>query len=170
MIANGAPTSAPIPARTSQRRGWQGLASTGKHVVPQEMRGNSSLVGSAPYGAWGKITNSAPQSLTGVTDVARNGFALITCAGCHRHETNTAHFTHVSDVRAIDEVDRAAVGVTASTPARAVILSNFLRSNFLRREINPPVANDEGSGVRYQDFTELLESAKAKAPKVPAHG
>jgi hypothetical protein len=139
-------------------------AAAGTHVVPLAMRANSSLVGSAPFGAWGKITNSSAQSFAGVPDSARDGFASNTCAGCHRHETSTPtqHFMHVTDVRAIDDVDKAAVGVTDATPANAVILSNFVR-----REISPPVASDPGSGARYQDFMELLAMRKQdlKAPK-----
>jgi hypothetical protein len=136
-------------------------AALGKHQVPEFMLANSSLVGSAPYGAWGKPTNSSPQSFAGVSDGARDGFALQTCAGCHRHETNTAHFMHLSDVRAIDEVDKAQAGVTSETAPTAIVLSTFLR-----REISAPVAEDPGSGARYTDFDELLHSTAVKPAKV----
>lgn len=137
------------------------LAAAGKHDVPNDLLANSSMVGSSPYGAWGKITNSAAQSFVGVSDAARDGFALQTCAGCHRHETSTAHFMHVSDVRAIDDVDKAQAGVTSDTPPTAIVLSAFLR-----REISPPVAEDPGSGARYADFDELLHSVAVKPSKV----
>jgi hypothetical protein len=137
------------------------VAAAGKYDVPDSILANSSLVGSAPYGAWGKTTNSSAQSFAGVSDAARDGFALQTCAGCHRHETSTAHFMHVSDVRAIDDVDKAQAGVTSDTAPTAIVLSSFLR-----REISPPVAEDPGSGARYADFDELLHSTAVKPSKV----
>jgi sugar lactone lactonase YvrE len=74
------------------------------------MPGNSSLLGSAPYGAWGKASNSGPQSFAGVSDRVRDEFALDTCAGCHRHETATNHVMHLTDRRAMDQVDQDTLG------------------------------------------------------------
>jgi hypothetical protein len=118
-----------------------------KNRIPADLVANSSLVGSAPYGAWGKVTNTVPGSthaLTGVSIPVRDQFALNTCAGCHRHETDTRHFMHITDVRAMDNVDKAAVGVNASTPSDAIVLSNFL---------NAEIAI---GGPRNEDFAKLL--------------
>jgi len=90
-----------------------------------------------------------------VPDAVRDKFALDTCVGCHRHETATTHFMHVSDRRAIDDVDQATLGLPpATTPAeeRAVILSTFLR-----REIEAPTADRPEGGPRFADYAELLE-------------
>ena len=74
------------------------------------MTANSSLVGSAPYGAWGKLVNPNPPAIPSqgvahprcVAVDVRDSFALNTCAGCHRHETDTRHFMHVAFVGAIE--------------------------------------------------------------------
>jgi hypothetical protein len=120
---------------------------------------NSSLVGSAPYGAWGKLVNPNPPSvpitgvahhLPGVPVDVRDSFALDTCAGCHRHETDTRHFMHLTIVAAMEPSsrvdDRARVGVGPETPEGAVVPSAFLRE-----EISP-------GGDRFEDFVALLET------------
>lgn len=129
----------------------------GKHKLADGMSANSALVGSSPYGAWGKLVNPNPPTIaaTGVAhdlgSVAipvRDSFALNTCAGCHRHETDTRHFMHISFVGAMEPLDkvddRTRVGVQPGTPDDAVVLSNFLRG-----EIEP-------GGGRYEDFAALL--------------
>jgi hypothetical protein len=116
------------------------------HALPPGMAGNSTLVGSAPYGAWGKLTNSAPgaeHGLTGVSIPVRDSFALNTCAGCHRHETDTRHFMHVSFVGALEPAERERLGVQTA-PDYAVVLSDFLRAELA------------GTGARTGDFTQLL--------------
>jgi hypothetical protein len=104
------------------------------------MSANSALVGSAPYGAWGTFAGADP--------AVRNTFALNTCAGCHRHETDTRHFMHITTVAAMEPADkvddRARIGVTPETPEDAVVLSNLLAA-----DIAP-------GGKRHQDYAQLL--------------
>lgn len=128
-----------------------------RQTMPAWMLGNSSLVGSAPYGAWGKASNSGPHSFVTagdppvrVSDQVRDALALDTCAGCHRHEssTPTPHFMHLSDRRAIDDVDQTSLGLPApanDAEARATVLSKMLQAEIA-----------EG-GPRYADFVGLLE-------------
>jgi hypothetical protein len=135
-----------------------------RQVMPPALLGNSALIGSAPFGAWGKASNGGPHSLVTADDPAvrvpdrvRDEFALDTCAGCHRHEssTPTPHFMHVSDRRAIDAVDQTSLGLTPPAnekEARATILSKMLKAD---------IAPD---GARYLDFVALLE-AKPKDVK-----
>jgi hypothetical protein len=116
------------------------------HALPAGMAGNSTLVGAAPYGAWGKTTNSLPgteHGLTGVAVEVRDTFALNTCAGCHRHETNTGHFMHVSFVGALEPAERVRLGVDTA-PDSAVVLSDFVMT-----EIG-------ADGARNTDFTQVL--------------
>jgi hypothetical protein len=116
------------------------------HTLPAGMAGNASLVGSAPYGAWGKTTNSLPGSehgLTGVSVATRDTFAINTCAGCHRHETDTRHFMHVSFVGALEPAERVRLGVDTA-PDDAVVLSDFLRAELA------------AAGARTADFSQLI--------------
>jgi hypothetical protein len=121
------------------------LSST--HKLPDGMSANSSLVGSSPYGAWA--------SFDGVATPVRNSFAINTCAGCHRHETATNHFMHVTFVGAMEPnvVDNAGVSqnITDRTLIGAESASDdtVVLSNFLRSEISP-------GGARFEDFTQLL--------------
>jgi len=114
-----------------------------RHVLAPGMSANASLVGASPYGAWGKLTNPNPpaipsqgvaHALEGVAIDVRDSFALNTCAGCHRHETDTRPFMHVTFV--------AATEPTSSDDTVAL-------SNFLSGEIAP-------GGARYDDFSQLL--------------
>ncbi|MDQ3333706.1 MAG: hypothetical protein M4D80_00870 [Myxococcota bacterium] len=112
-----------------------------KHKLWPGMSGNSALIGSSPYGAWGN-------TFAGVDPAVRNAFALNTCAGCHRHETETRHFMHITTVAAMEPADktddRARIGVTAETPEDAVVLSNLLAA-----DIAP-------GGKRHEDYAKLL--------------
>ncbi|HEX5064389.1 MAG TPA: hypothetical protein VFV99_33670, partial [Kofleriaceae bacterium] len=114
-----------------------------RHVLAPGMSANSSLVGASPYGAWGKLTNPSPpeipsqgvpHALDGVAIDVRDSFALNTCAGCHRHETDTRQFMHVTFAAATDP----------TSSDGTVVLSSFLQS-----EIMP-------SGARFEDFSDLL--------------
>jgi hypothetical protein len=141
------------------------LAST--HKLADGMSANASLVGSSPYGAWGKLVNPNPpaipsqgvaNSLEGVAIDVRDSFAINTCAGCHRHETDTRHFMHVSFVGALEPAsktdERARIGVaTASDDSIAV-------SNFLQAELAP-------GGARYQDLTDLLVTKRVDLKDKP---
>ncbi len=125
------------------------------HSLPPEMLGNSSLMGIAPYGAWGKLTNAATrgtENQMGVDVEARDSFAMNTCAGCHRHETSTPHFMHITALGAMDPVskssDRASAGVLPGTSEETIVLSNALRN-----DITP-------GGSRFEDFRALLERAQ----------
>jgi hypothetical protein len=121
------------------------LAATDK--LPDGMSGNSSLVGSSPYGAWAAFDGVAP--------AVRNAFAINTCAGCHRHETDTNHFMHVTFVGAMEPndvdnagkpqhvADRELIGVEDASDDTVAL------SNFLRGEISP-------GGARFEDFSKLL--------------
>lgn len=124
----------------------------GKHVLPAGFSGNSALVGSAPYGAWGKAASTPPgqpHQLGGASVAARDSFALSTCAGCHRHETDTRHFMHVTLVGAMEPTsavdDRARIGADTK-PDDAVVLSNVLAA-----DLAP-------GGGRFEDFRALLET------------
>jgi hypothetical protein len=130
------------------------LAST--HVLADGMSANASLVGSSPYGAWGKLTNPNPpttpsqgvaSALDGVAIDVRDSFALNTCAGCHRHETDTRHFMHVTFVGAMEPTsradDRARIGMATATDDTVAL------SNFLAADVAP-------GGARYEDLTTLL--------------
>ena len=125
--------------------------------VAGPMSGNSALVGSAPYGAWGKLVNPNPPTIASqgiaheLGDVAidvRDTFALNTCAGCHRHETDTRHFMHITMLAAMEPADkvddRARVGVLPGTPEDTIVLSNLLTA-----DISP-------GGARFEDFSALL--------------
>jgi hypothetical protein len=129
------------------------------HRLPAGMSGNSTLVGSAPYGAWGRVTASGPHGLEGVSDAARDAFALGTCAGCHRHETDTRHFMHITALGAMEPADRvddrARIGVAPGTPDDTVVLSNFMRG-----EIEP-------GGPRFEDFRRLLTTNPAELMNKP---
>lgn len=123
----------------------------GEHRLVSGMSANSALVGSAPYGAWGKVGSSAPgaaHDLGGVAVDVRDGFALGTCAGCHRHETDTRHFMHITFVGAMEPADRvddrARIGVGPGTPDGQVALSNVLAA-----DVAP-------GGDRHEDFAALL--------------
>ena len=118
---------------------------------------NSALVGSAPYGAWGKLTNPNPPAIPssgiahdfpGVEVDVRDQFALDTCAGCHRHETDTRHFMHITTLGAMEPAaqvdDRARIGATPDLPETTTVLSNLLAA-----DIAP-------GGGRHQDFVTLL--------------
>ena len=131
---------------------------TATHVLDDGMSANASLVGSAPYGAWGKLTNPNPPTIPsqGVAhdlgDVAvgvRDRFALETCAGCHRHETDTRHFMHITMLEAMEPADkvddRVRVGIEPGTPESVTVLSNFLRA-----DIAP-------GGARFESFAALLD-------------
>jgi hypothetical protein len=110
-----------------------------KHTLADGMSANASLVGSSPYGAWGAFPLVAPE--------VRNAFAINTCAGCHRHETDTRHFMHVTFVGAMEPTskvdDRARLGLADASDDTVAF------SNFLRAEIEP-------GGARYEDLTQLL--------------
>jgi hypothetical protein len=137
------------------------------------MNGNAALVGSAPYGAWGKLLAPNPPTrpsqgtaheLTGVDIATRDSFALNTCAGCHRHETDTRHFMHVTFVGAMEPAskvdDRARIGA-ATLSDDAVVLSNLLAA-----DIAP-------GGGRHEDFVRLLAMTVAdlrdRPGRRPAH-
>jgi len=67
-------------------------------------------------------------------DIAvRDAYAMGTCAGCHRHETDTRHFMHITFVGAMEPLDRvddrARIGLDASTPDDTVALSNVLAAD-----------------------------------------
>jgi hypothetical protein len=127
--------------------------------LPHALSGNSALVGTAPYGAWGKRTNPNPPTIpsAGITsdfvDVpveVRDSFAINTCAGCHRHETDTRHFMHITSVAAMEPADkvddRARIGVGPNSPEDAIVLSNLLAA-----DIAP-------GGERHADFSALLST------------
>ena len=127
-----------------------------RHAFSVDMSGNSSLVGSSPYGAWGKTQNpnppaipaqGVPHAIDGVAIDVRDSFALNTCAGCHRHETDTRHFMHVTFVGALESSsrtdERARIGADV-LPDDAVVMSNFLAA-----EVAP-------GGARFADFEQLL--------------
>ena len=139
-----------------------------RHRLGEGMNGNSALVGSAPYGAWGKLTNPNPpaipstgvaHNLEGVEIPVRDSFALNTCAGCHRHETDTRHFMHVTAIAAMEPPsavdDRARIGVTPDMPETLTVVSNFLRA-----ELSP-------GGGRYEDFDKLLGTSPAELANRP---
>jgi hypothetical protein len=137
----------------------------GKHVFSPAMLGNSALIGGGGFGPWGRLSTTGAHTLsTGddppvrVDDAVRDAFAVNTCAGCHRHETATPHFMHLSDRRAIDDVDQTTLGLPpATTPEeeRAVIVSLFLQA-----EIAPPSVALPAGGPRFADFTKLLQTKK----------
>jgi hypothetical protein len=131
-----------------------------RYRFPASMDANSALVGSAPYGAWGKLVNPNPPAipsqgvahdLPGVPVGVRDTFAMNTCAGCHRHETDTRHFMHITALGAMEPLskvdDRTRIGVAPGTPENVVVLSNALAA-----EIGP-------GGPRFEDFSTLLKTA-----------
>ncbi len=149
----------PMGTRSTELASWmianEEAILASREVLPAELSGNSALVGSAPFGAWGRsASNTAPHSFVTadgvrVPDQVRDEFAVDTCAGCHRHEsaTPTPHFMHLSDRRAIDAVDQATLGLAppeSDREARAVVLSKFLQHE---------IAED---GPRYLDFVDLI--------------
>lgn len=152
----------PMGTRSAELASWllanedEILAS--RQVIPPAMLGNSALIGSAPFGAWGKVSSAVPHSFSTSTDPSvrvpdrvRDEFALDTCAGCHRHEssTPTPHFMHLSDRRAIDAVDQTTLRLAPAAndaDARATILSKMLQA-----DITP-------GGGRYEDFVDVLET------------
>ncbi len=157
----------PMGTRSTELASWmianEEAILASREVLPAELSGNSALVGSTPYGAWGRAAgNTAPHSFVTadgvrVADRVRDELAADTCAGCHRHEsaTPTPHFMHLSDRRAIDAVDQTTLGLAPPAndrEARAVILSKLLE-----HEIAP-------DGPRYLDFVDLL-AMKAKDVK-----
>jgi hypothetical protein len=124
------------------------------------MSGNSALVGSAPYGAWGKYVNPNPptipsqgvaHNLESVAIPVRDSFAINTCAGCHRHETDTRHFMHLTAVGAMEPLDkvddRTRIGVLPGTPDDTTVASNFLKAEI------------SAGGARFEDFTQLLQTS-----------
>ncbi|HEY5945596.1 MAG TPA: hypothetical protein VIV40_08890 [Kofleriaceae bacterium] len=138
-----------------------------RHVLADGMSANASLVGGSPYGAWGKLVNPNPptipsqgveSALEGVAIDVRDSFAINTCAGCHRHETDTRHFMHISFVDALEPMtkvdDRARIGA-ATAPDGTVVFSNFLAN-----EIAP-------GGARYDDFTQLIVTKRVDLKDKP---
>ncbi|HEY5936880.1 MAG TPA: hypothetical protein VIU61_19660, partial [Kofleriaceae bacterium] len=118
---------------------------------------NSALVGSAPYGAWGKRVNPNPPAIPsngmahdfeGVDIAVRDTFALDTCAGCHRHETDTRHFMHITLLGAMEPADkvddRARIGAGPDLSEDTTVLSNLLAA-----DIAP-------GGDRYNDYSAVL--------------
>ncbi len=128
------------------------------HTIPASWLGNSSLVGTG-FGAWGSGAGGPIKTTAGVAvpDDVRKAFAVNTCAGCHRHETDTRSFLHLTDRRALDPLDAndAANLPPASTPEeeRQTVLSFFLQD-----EISPPTAAQPEGGPRYADFAKLLRT------------
>lgn len=141
------------------------LAGTNKLVAG--MSGNSALVGSAPYAAWGKRTNPNPPTVPsqgvandlGVAIDVRDAFALATCAGCHRHETDTRHFMHITVLDAMEPADkvddRARVGIGPDASPDTIVLSNLLAA-----DIAP-------GGGRFADFTKLLDTTPPQLADKP---
>jgi hypothetical protein len=130
---------------------------------------NSALVGSAPYGAWGKRVNPNPPTIPssgiahdfeGVAIDVRDSFALDSCAGCHRHETDTRHFMHITVLGAMEPADkvddRARIGAGPDVPEDTTVLSNLLAA-----DIAP-------GGERYSDYAALL--AMRPWELAPRHG
>lgn len=128
------------------------------HKIPDAWLGNMSFVGTG-FGAWGSGAGGPIKDSAGVAvpEDVRKPFALNTCAGCHRHETDTRSFLHLTDRRALDPLDAndAANLPPASTPAeeRQTVLSFFLQD-----EISPPSATQPDGGPRYADFAKLLRT------------
>lgn len=122
-----------------------------KHTIPSAWLGNSSLVGSG-FPAWGTPTDSAGNV---VPEPVRHAFAINTCAGCHRHETNTKSFLHLTDRRALDPAD---ANDAANLPPAPTVDSErqTVLSLFLQAEIAPPSATLPEGGARYADFAKLL--------------
>jgi hypothetical protein len=161
----------PMGTRSTELASWllanEEAILASRQVMPASMLGNSALVGSAPFGAWGKASSNGTHSLVTaddpsvrVSDRIRDEFAIDTCAGCHRHEssTPTPHFMHLSDRRAIDAVDQTTLGLTPPAndrDARATVLSKFLQAD---------VAPDGG---RYRDFVTLLETKPRDVKEKP---
>jgi hypothetical protein len=131
----------------------------GSYKLPRGMSGNSALVaGRSPHISWGKDAPIAPAiaapgqpNQLGADIDVRDKFALTTCAGCHRHETDTRHFMHITALGAMEPnratpliEDRTAAGVIEGTPEDAIVLSNALRA-----DISP-------GGGRHEDFKALL--------------
>jgi hypothetical protein len=161
----------PMGTRSTELASWllanEDAILASRQVMPASMLGNSSLVGSPPFGAWGKASNSGSHSLVTADDPAvrvgdrvRDEFALDTCAGCHRHEstTPTPHFMHLSDRRAIDAGDQTTLGLAApanDAEARATILSKMLQAD---------IASDGG---RYRDFVTLLATKPRDVKEKP---
>jgi len=117
--------------------------------VPLHMLGNSAIVGTPTYAGWGKPRVLSDHILIGVPTPVRNAFAANTCGGCHRHESNTQHFMHITLVGAMDpwgtdNNQRGLIGLTEDTPDTDIALSNMLRGM-----IAP-------NGSRTLDFAELL--------------
>jgi hypothetical protein len=123
------------------------------HRLPPEMLANSTLVGTGlpAWGSGGTFTTADGRT---VDPALRTAFALNTCGGCHRHETDTRHtperaattgtFLHLTNPRALDLVDRPAD------------LEHTSLSAFLRAEIAAPTPERPLGGPRYADFTQLL--------------
>jgi hypothetical protein len=141
------------------------LAGTNK--LAAGMSGNSALVGSAPYAAWGKRTNPNPPVIPsqgvandlGVAIDVRDAFAFSTCAGCHRHETDTRHFMHITVLDAMEPLDKAddrtRVGIGADASPDTIVLSNLLAA-----DIAP-------GGGRFGDFTQLLDTPPSQLADKP---
>jgi len=138
----------------------------GKNTLALGTSGNSALVGSAPYGAWGKRTSPNPPAIPsqgvandlGVGIEVRDAFALATCAGCHRHETDTRHFMHITIVDAMEPADkvddRARIGAADAAPETVVL------SNLLAADVSP-------GGGRFEDFARLLETPPSQLADKP---
>jgi len=117
----------------------------------------------------GKFTNPNPPMIpsSGVAHdldpsvgiEVRDSFALNTCAGCHRHETDTRHFMHITLLGAMEPSDkaddRARIVVPEGSTDASVVLSNFMRA-----EISP-------GGARYEDFTALLTTRPERLRNAP---
>lgn len=141
------------------------LAGTNK--LAPGMSGNAALVGSAPYAAWGKRTNPNPPAIPsqgvandlGVAIDVRDAFALATCAGCHRHETDTRHFMHITILEAMEPSDkaddRARVGIGPDAPPELIVLSNLLAA-----DVAP-------GGGRNEDFTQLIDTPPSQLAEKP---
>ncbi len=127
------------------------LANT--HQIPTWMLASSTLVGTG-FPAWGSGGTFTTVDGRTVDPELRRAFALNTCGGCHRHETDTRHtparaattgtFLHLSSPLALDLVDRPADLSTTSLSA------------FLRDEVAAPTTERPLGGPRYADFTRLL--------------
>jgi len=126
-----------------------------RFTIPAGWLANSSLVGSG-FPAWGNTGSGIvikDSSGAAVPEDVRHAFALATCAGCHRHETDTRSFLHLGDRRALDPADAndAANLPPAPTPEseRQTVISAFLRA-----DIAP-------GGARHEDYVTLLKTKPA---------
>lgn len=89
-----------------------------RHTVPAAMLGASALNPS-------NLTWNAP----GVSEAVRKGFAIETCNGCHKNETGTANFQHVTGRRAGAVATLSSFITTIELPRRAADLVSVLDAN-----------------------------------------